>query len=72
MNLSVVLVELLGKVVIPELLEYAKRKFEETGQWPTPVEVLERISNRADVVIEDADALLALIKQLKEEQNVTG
>jgi len=58
MNLAVILGELLGKVIIPELIEYTKRKFEETGQWPTPEELKARIFDTNQTTITEADQIL--------------
>jgi hypothetical protein len=52
------LIQLLSKVIIPELLEYTKKKFEETGTWPTKEELEERVRLRADKIIQDGNDFL--------------
>lgn len=45
------IIELLGKVLLPELIEYTKRKFESTGEWPTVEELEKLVSDKADQII---------------------
>lgn len=63
MTIPIVLVEVVTNFIVPELLEYIKRRYEETGTWPSVSELKARISSKSRAIIKEADDILAKIER---------
>lgn len=44
---EVLIAEILKNIIVPELVEFTKKKFQETGTWPTKEELEALVDKRA-------------------------
>lgn len=57
--LEAILLQVVKEVVVPELAQFIKHKFETTGEWPTKEELELRVATLADAIINNGNEFLA-------------
>ena len=54
-----ILLEVMKEIVVPEVAQFIKHKFETTGQWPTKEELELRVATMANAIINSGNEFLA-------------
>ncbi len=53
-----ILLQVMKEIVVPEVAQFIKHKFETTGTWPTKEEMEARVTVLADAIIKEGTEFL--------------